>query len=70
MDADITDVIRNIEYGDRDRIYILSQQNLLEFLFKKYGVEEETKEVTTDDKVRVAVFYSIILNCKGTFLTC
>jgi hypothetical protein len=54
MDAGITDEIRIIEYGDRDRFYILSQQNLLEFRFKKYGVEEEMKEVTTDDKVRVA----------------
>jgi hypothetical protein len=54
MDASITDKIRNIEYGERDRFYILSQQNLLEFLFKKYGIEEEMKEVTTNDKVQVA----------------
>ncbi len=48
------DEIRSIEYGVRDKFYILSQQKLLEFLFKKYQVKEETKEVTTNDKVRVA----------------
>jgi hypothetical protein len=59
MDAGITDEVRTIEYADRDRFYILSQHNVLEFLFKKYRVEGETKEVTTNDKVRVA---SILFN--------
>jgi hypothetical protein len=54
MDAGIMDEIRNNEKADKDRFYIL-----LEFLFKKYRVEGETKEVTTNDKVRVA---SILFN--------
>jgi hypothetical protein len=70
MDAGITDEIRNIEYGNRDRFYILSQKNLLEFLFKKYGIEEETKKVTTDDKVRVAGILFNHSQCESTFLTC
>jgi hypothetical protein len=49
MDAGIMDEIRNNEKADKDRFYIL-----LEFLFKKYGVEGETKEITTNYKVWVA----------------
>ena len=50
----LMDQIKSDEYADRDRLYMLLQQNLLEFLFKKYRVEGKKREATTDDKVWVA----------------
>ncbi len=47
-------LIDSIEYAGREQFYILLQQKLLELLFEKYGVEGETKEATTKDKIRVA----------------
>ena len=52
--ASYEEQINKDEYKEKNRFYLLSQQRLLESLFEKYGVEGEKKDVTTDDKVRVA----------------
>jgi hypothetical protein len=55
VDGGLMDLINSVlEYAGRQRFYILSQQKLLELLLEKYGVEGETKEATTDDKIQVA----------------
>jgi hypothetical protein len=50
----LIELINSVEYAGRQHFYILLQQKLLELLFEKYGVEGETKEATTDDKIQVA----------------
>jgi hypothetical protein len=54
VDGGSIKMIDSAEYAGRQHFCILSQQKLLELLFEKYGVEGETKEATTDDKIRVA----------------
>jgi hypothetical protein len=55
VDGGLMDLINSVEYAGRQQFYILSQQTkMLELLFEKYGVEGETKEATTDDKIQVA----------------
>ena len=43
MNTGLMDQIESEEYADRAILYILLKQNMLEFLFKKYEVEGETK---------------------------
>ncbi len=50
----LVDLINTTEYADIEQFYYLSQQKLFEILFEKYGVEGEKKNVTTDDKIRLA----------------
>ncbi len=54
VDGGLTDLINCSDYANSQQFYILSQQILLELLFEKYGVDRETKEATTDDKIWVA----------------
>ena len=54
-DVAFIDLIQSSTYSHRDTFYILSQQSLLEHIFvEKFGPLQDTKKVTTDDKVRVA----------------
>ena len=54
-DVAFIDLIQSSAYSHRDTFYILSQQPLLEYIFlEKFGPPQDTKKVTTDDKVRVA----------------
>lgn len=54
-DIGFNDLMEKSVYDIREKFYILSQQQLVEYLFiEKYGPERENKRVTTDDKVRVA----------------
>ncbi len=53
VDGGLIEMINSAEYAGRQHFYILLLQKLLELLFEKYGVEGETKEATTDNKIRV-----------------
>jgi hypothetical protein len=64
VDGGLMDLIDSVEYAGRQRFYILSQQKVLELLFEKYGVEGETNEATTDDKIQVAgIVFSELREC-------
>ncbi len=54
VDGGLIKMINSAEYAGRQHFYILLQQKLLELLFEKYGVEGETKEAITDNKIQVA----------------
>ncbi len=54
VDGGLIEMINGAEYAGRQHFYILLQQELLELMFEKYGVEGETREATTDNKIRVA----------------
>ncbi len=54
VDGGLIKMIDSAEYAGRQHFYILLQQKLLELLFEEYGVEGETKEATTDNKIQVA----------------
>ena len=55
LDKDrLLDMINSSENLGLQKFYYLPQQKLFEILFEKYGVEAEKKNVTTDDKIRIA----------------
>jgi hypothetical protein len=54
VDTGLMDHLESSEYVNTQRFYFLSQKKLFELVFEKYGVEGEKKNVTSDDKIRVA----------------
>ena len=53
-DVEFMDLIQSPTYAECDQYYILSQTEVLKYLFEKYGAKGEEKVATIDDKVRVA----------------
>ena len=53
-DVGFMDLIQSPTFAQCDQYYVLTQSEMLEFLFKRYGVKGEEKVATVDDKIRVA----------------
>lgn len=52
--AGFMDLINSPDYTNHPNYYILTQSTTMEFLFNRYGVKGEEKQMTVDDKVCLA----------------